>query len=330
MKSTVVFGLFLMGTLMVSNNLFAQEVGVNQLVTGDKEQLIENKNLEFQTHFFEALKQKAINNYSKAIESLEACYAIDSTSKAVEFEFSKNYLLLKKYIEAEIFIDKALLQDPKNVYLLTQKVAIYKAQRSFNLAIEIQKEIITMHPSYSDELVLLYLQNQNFEKAEVLIAEIEAKALATSKIKGYKQYIANRKKAMESATSKPKMAAKTNDIATLKKQYETSKDFKLLRQILNSELQSNNFNALYSDSKEGLELFPTQPFLYQINGLALNKLMKYNEAIAVLSIGIDFVIDNNQMEADFYEQLSIAYKGLENESEALKYKQKAEKLRQNK
>ena len=328
MKSTFLFSLILMGILVFPNNLYAQEVGVDELITGEKEQLIENQNLEFQTHFFEALKQKAINNYSKAIESLETCYAIDSTSKAVEFEFSKNYLLLKKYIEAEIFIDKALQRDSKNVYLLTQKVEIYKSQRDFESAIEIQKEIIAMHPVYSDVLVLLYLQNQNFEKAETLIAEIEEKALATSKIKGYKQYIENRKKAMASSTARPEMAAETNDIASLKKKYETDKDFKLLTQILNTELKSESFDVLYRDSKEGLELFPTQPFLYQMNGLALNKLMKYNEAIAVLSIGIDFVIDNNEMEATFYDQLSIGYKGLKNESDALKYKQKAQKLRQ--
>ncbi|MDO9037074.1 MAG: tetratricopeptide repeat protein, partial [Lutibacter sp.] len=68
-------------------------------------------------------------------------------------------------------------------------------------------------------------------------------------------------------------------------------------------------------------------FLYKMNGLALNKLGKYNEAIAVLSIGIDFVIDNSAMEADFYEQLSISYEKLGNKSEAIKYKQRSAALR---
>ncbi|MDO9273937.1 MAG: hypothetical protein Q7T92_00120, partial [Lutibacter sp.] len=80
-------------------------------------------------------------------------------------------------------------------------------------------------------------------------------------------------------------------------------------------------------SKEALELFPEQPILYKMNGLALNKLGKYNEAIAVLSIGIDFVIDNSAMEADFYEQLSISHEKLGNKSEAIKYKQRAIALR---
>ena len=84
---------------------------------------------------------------------------------------------------------------------------------------------------------------------------------------------------------------------------------------------------LFTDSKNGLEIYPTQPFLYFMNGLALNKLAKYNEAIAVFTIGIDFVIDNIDLEANFYQQLSISYEGLNNKNEALKYKHKAEQLR---
>jgi len=34
------------------------------------------------------------------------------------------------------------------------------------------------------------------------------------------------------------------------------------------------------------------------------------------------------MEANFYEQLSISYEGINNKNEALKYKQKAKQLRQ--
>lgn len=85
---------------------------------------------------------------------------------------------------------------------------------------------------------------------------------------------------------------------------------------------------MYIDSKQALELFPAQPYLYKINGLALNKLGKYNEAIDVLTIGIDFVIDNMEMETGFYEQLIIGYQGLNNQNEVAKYKQKMQDLRQ--
>lgn len=303
---------------------------ISGFANAQKSYTVEENKLKFQTHFFEALKQKAIKNYSKAIESLEKSYEIDSLNLAVEFEFSKNYLLLNKYFEAEVFINKALETEPNNMYLLQHKVAIFKSQRKFQNAIEIQKRIIEIKPKYTDELVMLYIQNKNFKKAEKLLAEIEENAMSTSKIKVLKKYLNNRKTIIKNLNkNKPSKAnLQTADMKTLKKLYSQKKDYKILQEILNREAANKLFEMLYADSKEALELFPAQPFLYKMNGMALNRLGKYNEAIAVLTIGIDFVVDDNTTEADFYEQLSISYEGLNNKKEALKYKQKAEQLRQ--
>ena len=133
------------GIVLISIFSYAQQPTVN---------INEEKNLQFQTHFFEALKQTAIKNYGKAIEQLEKCNQLDSNSVAVDFEFSKNYLLLKKYFEADIFIEKALEIEPQNMHLLSHKVAIYKAQQMFDLAINIQKELVKIKPIYNDEKIL--------------------------------------------------------------------------------------------------------------------------------------------------------------------------------
>jgi len=308
--------LFLGGIVLISSISYAQ-----------KNNSEEESELKFQSYFFEALKQKALNNYSKAIVSLEKCYELDSTSLAIEFEFSKNYFLLKNYNEAQLFIDKALEKEPDNIYLLRHKIAIFRTQRNFPEAIDLQKKLIQTQPHYSDELVLLYIQNKNFEKAEKLIDEIEKKALKTSRIKGFKKFLENRRTPSKKVniTQSP---IHNDNIETLKKLYIDKKDFQILQQILMNELQNDLFESLRNDSEDGLELFPAQPFLYKMNGIALNKLGKYNEAISVLTIGIDFVIENNSMEADFYEQLSISYEGLGNKNEALKYMEKAKQLRQ--
>lgn len=327
MKRHFLYSLILVGILLSSTICYAQEISLQEIITGKKDLSKEEKDLQFQTHFFEALKQKAINNYSKAIESLEQCYQIDTSSAAVEFEFSKNYLLLKNYFEAEIFIDKALENEPNNVYLLSHKVLIYKNQRNFSEAIKIQKKLIAINPKYTEDLVLLYLQNREFENAKNLIVEVEKNALASTRIIGYKRYLASRLSPTDSLTIEKNAPTKISNLDDLKKQYATKKDYKTLQNILNYELENELFDLLFTDSKNGLELFPSQPFLYHLNGLALNKLGKYNEAIAVLTIGIDFVIENNTLEADFYEQLSMSYEGLNKKTEALKYKQKAEKLR---
>jgi tetratricopeptide (TPR) repeat protein len=288
----------------------------------------EKSDLNFQTHFFEALKEKAVDNYTKAIESLEKCYEIDSTNLAVAFEFSKNYLLLKKYFEAEIFINKAIEKEPENIHLLSHKVSILKSQRNYNDAIVIQKKIIEKKPTYSDQLVLLYMQNRDFESAEKLIATIEGNALSTSRIRRFKTYLATRKSTVKKKNNIPKKETKNKGIEFLKNLYKEKKEYKALLEILKYEVKNNLFELLNIDCKNALELFPAQPFLYKLNGFALNKLGKYTEAIDVLTIGIDFVIDNVEMEVGFYNQLIIGYEGLNNKKEALKYKQKAEKLKQ--
>ena len=309
--------IFLIGIVLCSCFSYAQNIDNQEL-----------EDLKFQEYFFEALKQSATNNFSKAIENLEKCAAIDTVNLAVDFEFSKNYLLLKKYYEANVFINNALAKDPKNRHLLKHKVRILKAQRNYKDAIEIQKQLVQLKPNYTDELVLLYIQNREFSKAEDLIVEIEDKALTTLKIRRFKNYLTNRKKLNKKEAKTSKNQPENASIEALKDLYKKNKDFKTLLQILNYELENNLFELLHLDSKNALELFPAQPILYQLNGYALNKLKKYKNAIDVLTIGIDFVIDNNEMELNFYNQLIISHEGLNNTKEVLKYKQKAAQLKQ--
>ena len=287
----------------------------------------EENNLKFQTYFFEALKQKAIKNYNKAIESLELCSEIDSSNVSVLFEFSKNHLELNNYFEAELFIDKALSLESGNRYLLQHKVAVLKAQRNFGKAIEVQKKIVQLQPKENEELVFLYIQNQNFDLAEDLISKMEENAMSTLKLKSFKNYLDNRKLLQQNEEKNQDIAYKNMDIESLKKTYSKSKEYKIMQEILSEEAKEELFEMVYADSKAALELFPEQPYLYKMNGFALNKLGKYKEAIAVLSLGIDFVIDNSAMEADFYEQLSISHEKLGNKSEALKYRQRAAALK---
>ena len=62
----------------------------------------------------------------------------------------------------------------------------------------------------------------------------------------------------------------------------------------------------------------------------MNKLKKYANAIAVLESGIDYVIDNYTIEADFYNQLSLGHKGLGKNVEASQYYNKAIETRRKK
>ena len=49
---------------------------------------------KFKDSFFEALKQKGIENYDKAIVALERCLKIDPNSATIYNELGKNYFSL--------------------------------------------------------------------------------------------------------------------------------------------------------------------------------------------------------------------------------------------
>ena len=74
--------LYIFITLLSMLTIQAQEVRNDDL--GDVSD-------EFQNTFFEALKQKGIENYDKAIDLLEKCNSQHPDNAAINFELGKNY-----------------------------------------------------------------------------------------------------------------------------------------------------------------------------------------------------------------------------------------------
>ncbi len=69
---------------------------------------------EFQNHFYESLKQKGMENYDKAVQSLEQCLKIQPKNPTLFFELGKNYLSLRKYKESYDSFEKATQIDATN------------------------------------------------------------------------------------------------------------------------------------------------------------------------------------------------------------------------
>jgi len=76
------------------------------------------------------------------------------------------------------------------------------------------------------------------------------------------------------------------------------------------EYQAKAFDDLYKDGNECTSLFPTNTTVSLLYGVAANQIGKYNEAIDILSIGIEMVINDKRMEAEFQGQLGEAYFGI--------------------
>ena len=282
--------------------------------------LEEEKQLKFQKYFFKALSEKSIKNYQKAIENLELCNELSSNDISVNFEFSKNYLLLNKTQEAKQYINKALSQEPNNVWMLDHLVSIYKKDRDYPKAIETLKKVVGLNPKKKGDLVRLYYLNREHDQALSLMDEMEQGKGLSRNLKRLKTSLEFRKKPLVKKEQK-------EDIKSLITAFEDDEtSFSLLKKLLEKS-SKEDLGTFHKYSQKAIDLFPAQPYAYLTKGKSLQIQKKDQDAIDILESGIDFVIDNPSLESEFYETMAKAYDGLGNAAKAQEYRTKAKKLK---
>jgi tetratricopeptide (TPR) repeat protein len=404
--------------------------------------------------FFEALKQKGIENYDRAVTALLQCIDIDKSQSVFYYELGKNYNLLKNFGEAEDALKKAIKEEPENEWYLDELYDVYAQQNDFDKAIKTVKQLVKYHPDYKEDLAMLYFKTKNYDEALKILDELDqeqgvtpsrdlmrnqiymatgrkkdqienleerveenpdeesnylaliyrysenndnVKAFETAKklleikpdselvhLALYKFYLEenNPEKAISSMKivlqsqqinpdSKMKVLSDfvkfvadnpeyeqdlveatsftlddTNDKSQIElAEYYLAKgdkpkaleyfnealkidsdNFMVLKNVLLLNIDLEHYNEAVSKSEDALLRYPSQPLLYLVNGVAYNKLNKPNEAISVLEIGLDYIIDDTKMEADFYKQLSLSHTSLNNTVKAKTFSDKANQL----
>lgn len=102
--------------------------------------------------------------------------------------------------------------------------------------------------------------------------------------------------------------------------------YPIWNQVLIMEYQAAEFELLFEDSKECLDLFPTMSIVYLLNGVSANQLKKHDVALESLESGIELVINDPAMKAEFYGQIGEAHFGLKDHSEGSQNYKKAIEL----
>lgn len=157
---------------------FAATSAVPQEVRIVQEELIQddlgNVTDEFQEHFFEALKQKAIENHEKAIASLTKCLVIDP-HPVVYFELGKNYQAINHFQEAAVYLEKAREAEPLNEAVLLELYNSYYQDNQFDKALVVGENLQKLDPLFSEELVNLYILDEQFEKALSVLDSLDSK-----------------------------------------------------------------------------------------------------------------------------------------------------------
>ncbi|WP_282016927.1 tetratricopeptide repeat protein [Salegentibacter mishustinae] len=443
----------LSGALFSFQGSFAQEKEV--MLEDVNQDDLGNVTDEFQEQFFEALKQKGIENYEKAILALEECQRLEPNNPVVYFEMARNYNELENYDRAIANLEKAHQLGPKREDILDQLYKTYTRAKQYDNAIETLLKLLSFDKEYKEKLANIYLLNRQFDEALQTIDELDEQegpstyrnklrrqiyartGDTAAQIENLEQGIANNpeneknylnliyiysdmgddeqayntalqlleanpgstlvhlalykfhleREEPEEAVNSMKIVFESEEIDAESKfkvlndflifvdnnpeyeedlmqvskmlserenapklysqlgQYymkrgeledalsffkaglaENTEDFQLVKNTIFLQLELEKYKEARDLSKEMLEVFPAQPVLFLLQGIALNQLEEYREAIEILTFGLDYLIDNPRMEIDFYTQLKMAYKELGEEEKSAEFSRKVEAL----
>lgn len=146
-------------------------------------------NDEFQNLFYESLTQKGIENYDKAIIALEKCQKMQPQNATVYFELGKNYLAQKNYKDAYENFEKATKIDPKNKWFWVGLYDVCYETKDFGQAIIIVTKLVEFKKDYEEDLVSLYMNTQQYDKALALINKLNDAVGKTDMRDNYKMQI---------------------------------------------------------------------------------------------------------------------------------------------
>ncbi len=130
----------------------------------------------FQENFFEALKQKAIENYELALTALnkaEKAAKTEENKAVVYFEMGKNHTYLKEYTQAEENFNKVLKSQGNRLDVLEQFYELYYQQKEYEKSIPLVQKLIPFDEDYKEDLANLYTLTQQYDKALEQLDELD-------------------------------------------------------------------------------------------------------------------------------------------------------------
>lgn len=144
-------------------------------------------NDELENNFYEAVKQRAIENYDKAITAIEKCIDSDPDNAALYYELGKNNLDLKKYAEAEIAFQKAVDLNPNERWYWNGLYDVYYTTKEYPKSITIVKKLIEFDENMKEDLVSLYVYTGQHEEALKLLEDMQKTSVLSQTMEFYKR-----------------------------------------------------------------------------------------------------------------------------------------------
>lgn len=346
MKKHLKIVLILFGIFFSEAILFSQEI--EEAPTDD----LGNVSDAFQENFFEALKQKGIENYELALEALqkaERAAKKDPIQEAVvHFEMAKNLTKLKRFEEAEDNFKAVLQTTGERMDVQEALYELYYQQRNYTAAIPLVEKLIKKDDDYKEDLANLFHRTKQYDKALELLDELDEdwgeSVYRDSLRKQIYQITGNSEGAITNLESKIEKNSKNeqdylNLIYLYSQEGNTQKAFEIAQELLKNNPNSKKAHlALYKFYlEEGNIAEAIHSMKTVFKALEIDKAEKYK----VLSDFLNFVSENPQYETEleslipllsesnsgnFYEQLGNYFIQKKNKEVALQFFEKGAAL----
>ncbi|CAM4136245.1 tetratricopeptide repeat protein [Zobellia nedashkovskayae] len=308
MNISSIISTFFWGMLFVSITINAQEtpeVAENQ----SAEVFLDDYSDDFQEKFFEALKQKGIENYDRAINLMLVCKQLDDKNYVVDHELAQLYLKEKQYAVAEPYALTALLAEPENLWYTNTYVEILQKQQK---SVEGYKAQLPFdNAKFKENLALVYYRKGRAKAAQSTLKETPESS--------FTQQLSVK---VEDLIAAQEAAIKSSSFTVTNESRAESGSFEQYKARIQGMLRTNNFLALDQVAGEALESYPSQPYFYYALGYAFNKKAKPRDAIEALETGLDYLVGDIALANKIYQELADAYNSVNNSVKANMYLRK--------
>ena len=245
-----------------------------------------------------------MNKSDKAVDELQKLILTNPADPQAYAALAETYQAMGQKDKALETYHRILEIDPDNPYVHLSLADFYRSNGEKEKSVAelklafLNKELdidtkISILASYLN-LIELHpeLKDQAMEMSHLLLEAHPSDSRAWAI---YGDFLVQDKKFAEARTT----YRKANELG--------AKEFSVYSQLMNLDVQLQDWDTLLLDATETTNLFPEQPAGYFFTGYANIQKKKFTEAIAALNSGVKMVVDNAKLEAQFYASLGDAY-----------------------
>lgn len=197
-KQLYYFGLVILAVIVVScsgsKKITRQDEAKPKPVEAkvQQDELSEEKQMEFEYLFVEALKQKMLGNGQNAIQILSNCLEIDPNSSAAMYELAQIHAANSDLTSASLLLEKAISIDDNNVWYKQLLAQIYQQQRKYDKAANLYTRLIEKDPDNLEYLyskAILLSSAKKYDEAIKIYDQLEKKTGINEQISVAKQQL---------------------------------------------------------------------------------------------------------------------------------------------